>query len=67
MTGAQTRLSSSLNDVVVPSSSNPPNKPEEHKYYPLGWICPKCGSVYGPHVSECWRCSSRTITCTYIS
>ena len=26
-------------------------------YYQSGWICPKCGSVYGPNVSECIRCN----------
>ena len=29
-----------------------------------GWICPKCGAVYGPHVSECSRCCPAIrITC----
>ena len=27
-----------------------------------GWICPKCGSVYGPHTYECIRCNKNTIT-----
>lgn len=22
-----------------------------------GWICPKCGCVYAPHVDECRRCN----------
>jgi len=22
-----------------------------------GWICPRCGSVYGPMESECYRCN----------
>jgi hypothetical protein len=22
-----------------------------------GWACPKCGSVYAPHVMECSRCN----------
>lgn len=21
------------------------------------WVCPKCGTVYGPGVSECYRCN----------
>lgn len=23
-----------------------------------GWICPKCGRVYGPNTMECWGCNS---------
>lgn len=23
-----------------------------------GWICPKCGSVYAPWVTECVRCGN---------
>lgn len=23
-----------------------------------GWECPKCGSVYAPHISECKRCAN---------
>lgn len=23
---------------------------------PQGWECPKCGSVYAPHVSKCSQC-----------
>jgi hypothetical protein len=34
---------------------------ENGKLYPFpqqqGWICPKCGSVYGPFHSECGRCN----------
>jgi len=22
-----------------------------------GWICPKCGKVYGPNTMECWGCN----------
>lgn len=22
-----------------------------------GWVCPKCGKVYGPHVDECYDCN----------
>lgn len=32
----------------------------------LGWTYPKCSSVYGPMVTECWRCnksSAPTIAC----
>lgn len=42
-----------------------PYKDTEEEPYPpytppftsSGWVCPKCGSVYAPHVSTCWRCS----------
>lgn len=30
----------------------------------MGWICPKCGAVYGPLVSECGRCNGApVVTC----
>lgn len=30
-----------------------------------GWICPKCGKVFGPHVDECEYCNTPpTITYT---
>lgn len=25
-----------------------------------GWICPKCGSVYSPTQTECYKCSPVT-------
>lgn len=25
---------------------------------PMGWTCPKCGSVYGPFVSACAHCTA---------
>jgi len=25
--------------------------------YQTGWVCPRCGSVYGPMHSECSRCN----------
>jgi len=30
-------------------------------YQPMygGWACPKCCAVYGPSVTECWRCNSQ--------
>lgn len=24
---------------------------------PQGWICPRCGRVYGPTAFECWFCN----------
>jgi len=32
-----------------------------------GWICPQCGSVYGPNVAECWRCNGPTPVITWVS
>lgn len=59
-----------LNDYTEQSSSdiNKPVIPKEIPYgYPTGWICPKCGRVYGPYVSMCPYCGNNTfeITCIY--
>lgn len=38
------------------------------KGYQLGWVCPKCGSVFGPNEGECRYCNAKqymTITCMY--
>lgn len=35
-----------------------------------GWVCPKCGSVYAPTQTECYKCSPMTnyeITSTTIA
>lgn len=66
--GTSMNSSMSLTDFMWPSNTgSPPGKPKKDKsYYPLGWICPKCGSVYSPSVSQCWRCNPpMTITCIY--
>jgi len=39
-----------------------PDCPPQHTWLsarPLreGWVCPKCGKVYGPHVDECYDCN----------
>ena len=32
-----------------------------------GWICPKCGSVYGPHIQACYNCNkSDPLSCTEV-
>lgn len=32
--------------------------------YSTGWICPKCGNVYGPNTMGCWNCNqSLKVTC----
>lgn len=36
---------------------HPDNKPITPAAYGYGWVCPKCGAVYGPTVSECYRCN----------
>lgn len=30
--------------------------------YNVGWVCPKCGSIYGPNTQECYRCNRDNIT-----
>jgi hypothetical protein len=40
--------SSSSGEDTYSSGWSPPNH---------GWVCPKCGAVYGPQVTECWRCN----------
>ena len=29
-----------------------------------GWICPKCGSVYSPMTTECYKCNKTEDTLT---
>lgn len=33
------------------------NLPASNNMLGLGWTCPKCGRVYGPAATECWRCN----------
>ena len=40
-----------LNKPAPNIKYNPP------KFENTGWICPKCGSVYAPHVNKCNYCS----------
>lgn len=35
--------------------------------FKMGWLCPKCQSIYGPSVQECWRCNKMTVTSTIAS
>ena len=28
-----------------------------------GWICPKCGGVFAPHVNYCMNCTPSKVTC----
>ncbi len=33
-----------------------------YQYMPsTGWVCPKCGKVYAPWVSECSQCRGITV------
>lgn len=37
-----------------------PLKPPTIPFANMGWVCPQCGSVYAPHITSCWRCSSNS-------
>jgi len=42
------------------------NERKQIEGYQYGWVCPKCGAVYGPNVSSCLHCTPRVeITCAY--
>lgn len=41
-------------DISIPSKDSP-----------IGWICPKCGRCYAPHISGCVYCNETTIKITY--
>ena len=32
--------------------------PWQPMVFRTGWVCPRCGSVYGPSETECTRCNS---------
>lgn len=51
-----------------PAEQEPPSYPDitiPHKDSPVGWICPKCGRCYAPHVRECSHCNASEIKITY--
>lgn len=46
------------NDIDYNDLNKSQDNKEEQPCYAVGWVCPKCGSVYSPFISECWRCNS---------
>ena len=32
---------------------------------PVGWVCPKCGRCWAPHVNGCSHCNTSEIKITY--
>ena len=52
-------------DKLVRCSFCIPNLDGEHFCHlskqNAGWTCHKCGSVYAPSVTECWRCNAVSI------
>lgn len=50
---------------TIPAGSGSGDVPPDYEQvfpYQFGWICPKCGAVYAPHVSTCQRCLTPYIT-----
>lgn len=51
-----------------PYEQEPPSYPDisiPSKDSPVGWICPKCGRCYAPHVRECSHCNTSELKITY--
>lgn len=51
-----------------PWEQEPPSYPDTYiprKDSPVGWVCPKCGRCYAPHVRECSHCNVSEIKITY--
>lgn len=51
-----------------PTEQEPPSYPDVYiprKDSPMGWICPKCGRCYAPHVRGCSHCNASEIKISY--
>jgi hypothetical protein len=35
--------------------------------YATGWVCPKCGTPYGPNTPECWRCAAPPVVSSTVT
>lgn len=45
------------NKCITENQNRQNNQNNRWNYNIYGWVCPKCGSVYGPFIFECCRCN----------
>jgi hypothetical protein len=41
----------SVTTITIPALTISPDMPQS--YLPMGWLCPRCHKVNGPHVNSC--------------